>query len=184
MRWWVRACILSVAAAAMCLAVGIAVTDLLFAGRCTPQLDGKISEYTGKAVVFSFALVWWVAFRKHKRAVKKLSVFLVFTTLICGCGVGARTLEVADVTKSGTIVLNKKTGQGPVHSLSVEVHGKIDGTAEMVLTLEGKPYKTEILTGDIDFRWEGDWYSDQADIRYTPSAVTDGDLRLSYKFND
>jgi len=184
MRGWAKTCILSVAAAAMCLAVGIAMTDLLFAGRSTPQLDATISEYTGKAVVFSAALVWWGACRKRKRAVGKLSALWVLATLICGCGVGARTHEVADVTKSGTIVLNKNTGQGPVHSLLVAVHGKIAGTAEMVLTSDGKPYKTEKLSGDVAFRWGGDWYSDQAEIRYTPSAVTGGYVRLSYTFTD
>ena len=108
---------------------------------------------------------------------------LIATGLLAGCSVGSRKHEVADVTKTEVIVLAKKLGQGPVHSLSVVGLGKIDGNAEISLILHGGPYKTEKMSGKVTFRWGGDWYSDQAEIKYTPGTVTGGTLRLKYKFN-
>lgn len=103
---------------------------------------------------------------------------------MCGCGVGTRTHNVSDITKSETIVLKKNPGQGPVYSLTVKGVGRIDGQAEILLILNTGPYKTEKLSGSVNFRWGGDWYSDTAEIRYAPSSVTGGVLRIKYKFND
>ena len=115
---------------------------------------------------------------------KKLILCLALAALVSGCGIGSHTHNVANVTKSETIILNKNPRQGLIHSLSITGHGKISGNAEIVLILNGGPYKIETLSGSVDFRWGGDWYSDQAEIRYTPTSVTGGSLRLKYKFND
>ncbi len=34
--------------------------------------------------------------------------------------------------------------------------GHLDGIAEMVLILDGKPYKTEKFSEDVAFEWSGD----------------------------
>ena len=112
----------------------------------------------------------------------RLLTCLIAATLATGCG--NRTHDVPDVTKPVTIILKKDPGQGPIHSLSVIGSGKIAGNAEIILILNGGPYKTESLTGSVNFRWGGDWYSDQAEIRYTPTSVTSGNLKLKYKFNN
>jgi hypothetical protein len=114
----------------------------------------------------------------------KLLICLVLTALVSGCGAETRTVEVTDVTKSETIALKKDPGQGAIHSLTVKGKGRIDGNAEIVLILNGGPYRTERLSGRVDFRWGGDWYSDQAEIRYRPTSPTGGSLSLEYKFND
>ena len=114
----------------------------------------------------------------------KLIALLITVSLLAGCRVVTRKHEVADVTKAEVIVLTKKPGQGPVHSLSVVGHGKIDGNAEISLMLHGGQYKTEKMSGRVDFRWGGDWYSDQAEIRYNPGVVTGGSLGLKCKFNN
>jgi hypothetical protein len=75
-------------------------------------------------------------------------------------------------------------GKGPVHSLSVRGSGTIQGHAEVTLILNGSPYRTEKLSGQVGFQWGGDWLSDEAEIRYTPTSVTSGSLKLRYKFND
>lgn len=113
----------------------------------------------------------------------KLIICFAVAILLSGCG-GSRTHDIVDVKKAEVIVLKKKPGQGPIHSLSVSGHGKIDGNAEISLILNSGPYKTEKLTGNVNFRWGGDWYSDQAEIRYNPGMVTGGNLRLTYKFNN
>jgi hypothetical protein len=115
---------------------------------------------------------------------KRLIALLIVTGLLAGCGPGMQRHDVADVTKAEVIVLKKAPQQGAVYSLTVVGHGKIDGNAEISLILNGGPYKTEKLSGKVDFRWGGDWYSDQAEIRYTPGTVGGGSLSLKYKFND
>jgi hypothetical protein len=115
---------------------------------------------------------------------KKLITCIAMVALVPGCGTGGRTHDLADVTKPETIVLKKSTGQGAIHSFTVIGSGQIHGDAEITLILNGGPYKTEKLSGKIDFRWGGDWYSDEAEIRYTPTSVTGGGLKLNYEFND
>jgi hypothetical protein len=115
---------------------------------------------------------------------KRLIASLALIAVISGCSIGSRTHDLDDVTKTEVIVLKKKPGQGPVYSLSVVGHGNINGNAEISLVLNGGPYKTEKLSGKVDFRWGGDWYSDQAEIRYIPGTVAGGSLSLKYKFND
>ena len=116
------------------------------------------------------------------KKMKQILTFLIVAAIATGCN--TRTHHVADVTKADTIVLSKKPAQGLIHSLSVIGSGEIDGKGEIILTLNGKPYKTESLSGPVKFRWGGDWYSDDAEIRYTPTSVTGGDLKLRYGFND
>lgn len=107
---------------------------------------------------------------------------LAVTVLATGCG--TRTHKVADVTKPSAIVLTKQPSQGSIHSFSVSGSGEINGTAKISLILNGGPYKTETLSGSVSFQWGGDWYSDHAEIQYTPISVTRGNLKLKYKFND
>lgn len=114
----------------------------------------------------------------------RLITCLALAALVSGCGIGTRTIDIADVTKGETIILKKKSGQGLIHSLTVTGAGRVDGDAEIVLILNGEPYKTEVLSGSVSFRWGGDWYSDQAEIRYKPISVTGGNLKLKYKFRD
>ncbi len=114
---------------------------------------------------------------------KKTFAFVLLVVVI-GCGVVKQTHSVADVTKPETITLKKQSSQGSIHSMSVVGKGHLDGTAEIVLILNGKPYKTEHLSGDVDFQWGGDWYSDSAKIEYKPSSVKNGHLSLQYKFED
>jgi hypothetical protein len=120
---------------------------------------------------------------KEKR-MNKLINCLAIVALVAGCGSDVRSHDQADVTKPATIILKKNAEQGAVHSLSVVGSGELDGNAEITLILNGEPYKTETLSGKVDFRWRGDWYSDQAEIRYTPASVTGGSLKLKYEFND
>jgi hypothetical protein len=115
---------------------------------------------------------------------KRLITCFAVVVALSGCGVRNRAHDVADVTKPETLILTKSSGQGPIYSLTVIGSGKIHGTAEITLILNGGPYKTETLSGSVKSRWGGDWYSDQAEIQYTPTSVTGGNLTLKYKFSD
>jgi len=114
----------------------------------------------------------------------KNSLSFILLILLAGCDVVSRSHVLADVTKSEVITLMKKPRQGAIHSFSITGTGNIEGSAEISLMLNGKPYKTEILYGRVDFQWSGDWYSDEARIIYTPKSVSGGNLKLKYKFRD
>jgi len=90
---------------------------------------------------------------------------------------------VADVTKQETMRIAKGQTQGDIYHLAIDVSGEVKGEAEISLMYEdGKPYRTEKLSGPVSFQWQNDWYTDNAEIQYTPSSVTGGTLRLTYTF--
>lgn len=119
-----------------------------------------------------------------EKIMKKLIKCFALVLLVAGCGIGDRTYNLADVTKPEVIILKKNAEQGAIYSYSIICSGEINGNAEIALLLNGGPYKTEKLSGKVDIHWSGDWYADQAEIRYTSSSVTGGNLKLKYVFRD
>jgi hypothetical protein len=95
-----------------------------------------------------------------------------------------QTVEIKDVTKSETIVLRKWGHQGHIHAIEVNISGRIKGSARAQLILNSSPYKQEQLSGKVYVMWGGDWYSDEAEIRYQPEDVDSGGLKLRYRFID
>ena len=114
----------------------------------------------------------------------KKSLLLAVLVIFVGCKNDKQTYIVADVTNKTTITLHKNNGQGYIHRITIVAKGHLDGSAQINLILNGKPYKTENLSGKIDFEWGGDWYSDSAKIQYKPSSVNSGNLSLKYTFYD
>ena len=114
----------------------------------------------------------------------KIIPILLVLAFLMGCSENYQRYNIADVTKPETIKLKKASSQGNIYSLTVVGKGYLDGTAEIVLFLNGEPYKTENLSKDTSFKWLGDWYSDSAKIEYNPSSVKRGNLSLQYKFED
>jgi hypothetical protein len=109
---------------------------------------------------------------------------LAVAGIVSGCGIFSRTYSLADVTRAQTIILKKAPGQGSIHSLRVIGDGELKGSATIVLMLNGKPENKETLSGPVHFEWGMDWYSDEVEIRYTPTSVKSGHLNLRYKFDD
>lgn len=70
----------------------------------------------------------------------------------------------------------------PVFSIEIKGTGSIDGTAQIELMLDGKPYKSQNLEGRVSFTWAGDWYSPTAELRYRPTKARGGELQLRYSF--
>jgi hypothetical protein len=62
--------------------------------------------------------------------------------------------------------------------------GYVDGEARIALVLEGKVYKTRVVSGNVKFQWRENWRDDRAILRYQPLSVTEGNLRFSVTFMD
>ena len=103
---------------------------------------------------------------------------------LAGCGSQNQVYNIADVTKPEAITLKKVKSQGDIHYLTVVGTGHLEGTGEITLILNGKPYKTESLSGDVQFTWAGEWYSDSAKLEFKPTAAKSGELSMQYKFKD
>jgi hypothetical protein len=120
---------------------------------------------------------------------------VIVLALAAGCGIRNQTHAIADVTKSETIILKKAASQDAIHYINIVGKGTLEGAAEITLILNGKPYRTEKLSGTVDFQWSGEWYSDSATIEYKvimspvpermdlyTSSVRSGSLNLQYHF--
>lgn len=95
-----------------------------------------------------------------------------------------QTVEIKDVTKTETIVLRKGGHQGAIYAMEVNISGGLQGRARVQLMLNSSPYKQEQLSGTVHVMWGGDWYSDEAEIRYQPEDVASGRLKIRYRFID
>lgn len=111
---------------------------------------------------------------------KAIQIMVVVSTLcLHAC---SQRQAIVDVTKPQTLTL-KCDATRKVHALEINGSGRIEGDATIALMLNGAPYKSETLRGNIDFKWNGDWYSDSAEIVYSPRSVTSGELTLTYEFH-
>lgn len=117
-----------------------------------------------------------------KAAVILLTGMSMFFAL--GCNGSEQSYRFPDVTVSEKVVLKKLAGQGNIHGFELQGNGYIDGKAEITLFLNGSPYRTEKLHGDVYFNWKGDWYSDNAEVVYKPDTAELGHLTVLYKFKD
>jgi hypothetical protein len=111
---------------------------------------------------------------------------LTYPTVLCLAGLVAacpafdEKVAVSNPLSPADITIT--TSNPRVVSLDIRGVGSIKGTAEIHLMLDGKTYKTEMLSGQVSFRWGGDWYSPTAEIRYRPVKVESGKLELRYHF--
>lgn len=108
---------------------------------------------------------------------------LVLSFLVVSCAKYDHMVRVSDVQKQEVITLKNEPKRGEVHGISIRGRGTIDGEARIDLMLNGSPYKTERLSGKVNFSWGGDWYSDTAEIRYEPIKVSAGELWIQYRFS-
>jgi len=108
---------------------------------------------------------------------------LAASIIVAGCSNSEHSVSIEDAGKEQVLVLKKAAGLGNVNAISIQGHGYIDGKAQIVLMLNGSPYKSQPLEGKVNFTWGGDWYSDEAEIQYVPRNVSIGNLTLEYKFS-
>lgn len=116
-----------------------------------------------------------------------ISILLVATLGLLSCDESnyesIRHTKVTDIQKDEIIKIERINSESPTVSILIKGTGKIEGQATISLMMHGKAYRTEELSGEIDFVWSGDWYSDAAKIEYITKDVSSGDLMLGYRFN-
>jgi hypothetical protein len=111
-------------------------------------------------------------------------IAVLLTIAILKRGFYETAQQVADATKPETVTIHKNPEQNHIYYLTIEGWGDVTGDAEISLIEGGNPYRTEKLSGEFTFRWDTEWYADQAEVRYTPSSVTSGTVWLRYRFKD
>lgn len=121
--------------------------------------------------------------RTFGKEMKTLLPFLALSVLVpVGCSPSFREVSVKDVSKGETITLKKNLSQGSISSIQIAGMGSVVGNGEVQLILNGAVYKKESVSGSVKFEWSGDWYSDDAEVRYIPGTATSGALTLRYRF--
>ena len=66
MKRWQKALLFSVIWIVVILGIGFFVTDVMLAGKITPQQDEKISEMCGMVVGGGTVLIWVVVFSRKR----------------------------------------------------------------------------------------------------------------------
>ena len=110
--------------------------------------------------------------------------FVVIAISACSSDRWDSTESIADVRAPHILWLHAPAGKSKIVGLEVHVTGTIQGDADISLMLNGAPYRPEHLSGAVSFDWGGDWYSTEAEVRYTPQLVSEGKLSLRVRFRE
>jgi len=97
---------------------------------------------------------------------------------------GVATID--NVTKDATVVLfSGKDKEKMVSGLSIYISGYIDGSATISLCENDQNVREyEISSGKVCIRRSGDWYNNECLIKYKPTNVSSGYLKIRYYFDD
>ena len=106
-----------------------------------------------------------------------LAVLSLTATVLVSC---SRTVQIENISTAETIVL--ETESKYPSSIRISGKGKIEGAARISLMADGKAYRTEELSGKVDFEWFNDWYLEEAVLEYEPGTAKSGNLTLKYRF--
>ena len=90
------------------------------------------------------------------------------------------TIHNDNLTKSQIFTLTSKCGEQVV-SIKIEGYGNSEGSSAIHLILNDEEYKSEVLDGKFKFTWSGDWYSDEAIVRYVANSASAANLTLDYR---
>ena len=97
------------------------------------------------------------------------------------------SVNIKDINKKEVIYLRKSKHQETVYGFSVKIIGKIEGVAKVTLrqsSPKGNLHRKQIINGNVDINWGGDWYTDTIVIIYEPvGVVKSGKLKIDYEFN-
>jgi hypothetical protein len=118
--------------------------------------------------------------------IKKTLFALTVIQLIlitASCAKYDQHIEITDIKKPQVLILQKKPNQEGVVSMGIHCHGRLEGEAQLVLMLNGAPYKTKRMKGKVNFKWGGDWYADSLELRYLSSNINSGHLIIDYTFS-
>lgn len=113
------------------------------------------------------------------RAARKILPIAILL-LTAGCSDQQQSFHLSDLSAPASFTL--RATETNIYSLSISGSGFIEGKGSITLYLNGQPYKSESLWGDISFHWNGDWYADHAELMYQPAVASYGHLTLNYDF--
>ena len=106
--------------------------------------------------------------------------FLLVFLISCSENYQMTTISYDNLTKSQIFTLTSKCGDKVV-GIKIEAYGNSTGSSVIHLVLNDDEYKSETLDGEFEFKWSGDWYSDEAIIRYVADSGSTTNLTLSYR---
>ena len=109
---------------------------------------------------------------------------LLLLALLTGCRDADPIISVTDTGQAERLSIGKTAGQGPVKQLRLQVEGQLNGTAQLVVIMEGQPFHVFTLSDSIDLTWKDRWPHDRARLAYNPGTATGGSLRIRYRFVD
>jgi hypothetical protein len=66
-KWWVAPVVLSVGWVILSIGAGVLHTNLILAGKITPEQDDRLSEMYGIACGIGLCVIWAIAIVKCKR---------------------------------------------------------------------------------------------------------------------
>jgi len=113
-----------------------------------------------------------------------VSLSLLLLALLTGCRDADPIISVTDTGQAERLSIGKTAGQGPVKQLRLQVEGQLNGTAQLVVIMEGQPFHVFTLSDSIDLSWKDRWPHDRARLAYNPGTATGGSLRIRYRFVD
>jgi hypothetical protein len=87
---------------------------------------------------------------------------------------------IADVTQPETLLF--RASNSGVYAVAINVLGSIEGSAEIQLMLNGAVYRRKTIAGKFEEELSGDWYSQEAEVRYLPANVTSGKVDVMARF--
>lgn len=109
--------------------------------------------------------------------------FLLLLAL-AGCRKADPTISVTDTGQAERLSIGKIAGQGSIKELRLRIEGQLNGTAQLVVIMEGQPFHVFTLSDSVDLTWEDRWPHDRARLAYSPGTATGGSLRIKYRFVD
>ena len=112
----------------------------------------------------------------------KRTLLTLIIIVLTSCSAYDENISINNAEKSQTITLKNQNNKN-VYAISIKITGHIEGKARIQLILNNKPYKTENINGSVNFKWGGDWYSNEAVIIYKTTKVIKGNLSIDYTFD-
>jgi len=114
----------------------------------------------------------------------RLIISLFFLLSLSSCTTRTQLHQLSNPTENQQFLLRKRFVGKPTSGLLIMGKGYVDGEARIALVLEGKVYKTRVVSGNVKFQWRENWRDDRAILRYQPLSVTEGNFRFSVTFMD
>lgn len=119
-----------------------------------------------------------------KKVLFAISIIIIALAIVFYTKPYGHVAYIKDVTQKQIITLIERDKPEKVHGISILITGYIDGTATIQRAYKDKKmYEPSTISGKVDLRLGGDWYSDKCLIIYEPSNVKSGRLQIRYDFN-